>query len=87
MLEPLLRTTVIVTLPALCAAAYVGADNSSVSGSVAAGGEAGGAGDAGGGAVAETGEPEPPQAASAQAADTIKAPQASFLMVLMSRVL
>jgi hypothetical protein len=69
------------------------ADNSSVSGSVAAGGDAGGAGDdggagdAGGGAVDETGEPEPPQAASAQAADTIKVPQSSLLKVLMSRVL
>ena len=62
-LDPLLRTTLTVTLPALCAAEYVDADSCKVSGSFVVGG----AGDEGGGVVDEVPEPPPPQPASAQA--------------------
>lgn len=78
-LEPPLRSTVMVTLPALCAAEYADADNCNVSGSLAVGGfGVGGAGDEGGELADEVPELLPPQPASAQAPTAAQVIQAAL---------
>jgi hypothetical protein len=87
-LEPLLRTTVMVTLPALCAAEYAAADNCTVSGSLAVGGfGVGGAGDEGGGLAGGVAELPPPQPASAQAPTAAQVIQAVLPKIRMTCVL
>jgi hypothetical protein len=87
-LEPLLGVTLMVTLPALCAKAYVDADNCRVAGSLAVGGfGVGGAGDEGGVVGGEVPEEPPPQPASAKVPKATHVIQELLLMIRMDVVL